>query len=122
MTAEPRRRASSEWRWQEVQLVAGVDGEDSRHRGRNGMGRGTYRQAAWQTDANFHRGVFTELTLGAGTDQRWISGLRIDRASARDERQSIGGMMATGPIPAPGRRANGSAAGSCAMSRTLPTA
>ncbi len=84
--------------------MAGVDGEDSRHRGRNGMGRGTYRQAAWQTDANFHRyGVFTELTLGAGTDQRWISGLRIDRASARDERQSIGGMMGNRPNPSAGQ-------------------
>ncbi|MCI1073723.1 TonB-dependent copper receptor [Stenotrophomonas maltophilia] len=97
-------RVSSEWRWQDVQLVAGVDGEDSRHRGRMGMGRDTYRQAAWETDANFRRyGVFTELTLGAGTDQRWISGLRIDRASARDERQSIRGMMGNRPNPSAGQ-------------------
>ena len=34
-------RISAEWRWQDVQLVAGVDGEDSRHRGRMGMGRDT---------------------------------------------------------------------------------
>jgi len=98
-------RVSSEWHWQDVQLVAGVDGEDSRHRGRMGMGRNTYRQAAWETDAKFRRyGVFTELTLGAGTDQRWISGLRIDRASVRDERQSIRGMMGNRPNPTAGQR------------------
>ncbi|KAG0921862.1 hypothetical protein G6F31_020144 [Rhizopus arrhizus] len=101
-------RVSSEWRWQDVQLVAGVDGEDSRHRGRMGMGRNTYRLAAWETDANFRRyGAFSELTLGAGTDPRWVTGLRIERASVRDERHAA---------------RNGWAAVSCATNRTWPMA
>ncbi|MBK0027412.1 TonB-dependent copper receptor [Stenotrophomonas sp. S48] len=98
-------RISSEWRWQDVQLVAGVDAEDSRHRGRVGMGRNTYQNAAWSRDADFERqGVFTELTLGADTARRWISGLRIDRARVRDTRAQISGMMMDMPNPTAGRQ------------------
>ncbi len=98
-------RISSEWRWQDVQLVAGVDAEDSRHRGRVGMGRNTYQNAAWSRDADFARqGVFTELTLGADTAQRWISGLRIDRARVRDTRAQISGMMMDMPNPTAGQQ------------------
>lgn len=98
-------RISSEWRWQDVQLVAGVDAEDSRHRGRMGMGRNTYQNAAWSRDADFERqGVFTELTLGADAAQRWISGLRIDRARVRDTRAQISGMMMDMPNPTAGQQ------------------
>ena len=98
-------RISSEWRWQDVQLVAGVDAEDSRHRGRVGMGRNTYQNAAWSRDADFERqGVFTELTLGADTAQRWISGMRIDRARVRDTRAQISGMMMDMPNPTAGQQ------------------
>ncbi|AWH26397.1 TonB-dependent copper receptor [Stenotrophomonas sp. YAU14D1_LEIMI4_1] len=98
-------RISSEWRWQDVQLVAGVDAEDGRHRGRVGMGRNTYQNAAWSRDADFARqGVFTELTLGADTAQRWISGLRIDRARVRDTRAQISGMMMDMPNPTAGQQ------------------
>lgn len=98
-------RINSEWRWQDVHLVAGVDAEDSRHRGRVGMGRNTYQDAAWSRDADFERqGVFSELTLGADTAQRWISGLRIDRARVRDTRAQTRGMMMDMPNPTAGQQ------------------
>lgn len=88
-------RISSEWQWQGVGLVAGVDAEDSRHRGRSAMGRGTYRQLPKTSDAQFRRqGVFSELTVGVDTRRRWIGGLRLDRAQADDHRRQSGGMMA----------------------------
>ncbi|WMJ70315.1 TonB-dependent copper receptor [Stenotrophomonas sp. 24(2023)] len=97
-------RISAEWRWQDVQLVAGVDAEDSRHRGRSAMGRDAYRAVPWTKDAQFRRqGVFSELTLGAGTAQRWIGGLRIDRARVRDDRTAVRGMMMDMPNPTAGQ-------------------
>ncbi len=91
-------RVSSEWRWQDVAIVAGVDAQDSRHRSRNGMGRNTWQQSPWKRDADFSNlGVFTELTLGEGTAQRWISGLRLDRAQVKDRRASTGMMNMPNP-------------------------
>ncbi|MGR4894231.1 TonB-dependent copper receptor [Stenotrophomonas sp. LARHCG68] len=96
-------RVSSEWRWQDVAIVAGVDAQDSRHRSRNGMGRGTWRQAAWTRDADFsNQGVFTELTFGEGTAQRWVSGLRVDTAQVKDRRATTG--MMNMPNPTAGQR------------------
>ncbi|WP_102945201.1 TonB-dependent copper receptor [Stenotrophomonas sp. VV52] len=93
-------RIASEWRWQDIAIVAGIDAPDSRHRSRNGVGRNTYKLTPWSTDARQqNRGVFTEITLGEGTPQRWVGGLRIDRAEVTDERASTGmGMM---PMPNP---------------------
>lgn len=91
-------RVSSEWRWQEVAVVAGFDAQDSRHRSRNGMGRNTWQQSAWKRDADFSsQGVFTELTLGEGTPQRWISGLRLDKATVKDRRATTGMMSMPNP-------------------------
>ncbi len=91
-------RVSSEWRWQDVAIVAGVDAQDSRHRSRNGMGRNTWQQSPWKRDADFSNlGVFTELTLGEGTAQRWISGLRLDRAQVKDRRATTGMMNMPNP-------------------------
>ena len=96
-------RVSSEWRWQDVAIVAGVDAQESRHRSRSGMGRGTWRQAAWKRDADFGtQGAFTELTFGEGTAQRWIGGLRVDKAEAKDLRRTIG--MMNMPNPTAGQR------------------
>jgi iron complex outermembrane receptor protein len=96
-------RVSSEWRWQEVAVVAGVDAQDSRHRSRSGMGRSTWQQSPWKRDADFSsQGVFTELTLGEGTAQRWISGLRLDRGEVEDKRTTTG-MMGM-PNPTAGQR------------------
>ena len=95
-------RVAAEWRWQNVAVVAGFDAQDSRHRSRSGMGRNTYRQQPWSVDARFaQRGVFSEITLGEGTAQRWVTGLRIDRAEVTDERRS-GGMMGM-PNPTAGQ-------------------
>ncbi|MDQ1107618.1 iron complex outermembrane receptor protein [Stenotrophomonas rhizophila] len=96
-------RIASEWRWQDIAIVAGVDALDSRHRSRNGMGRNTYKLTPWSTDARQkNQGVFTEITLGEATAQRWVSGLRIDRAEVTDERATTG-MMAM-PNPTAGQR------------------
>ncbi len=98
-------RIASEWRWREVAIVAGVDAQDSRHRKRNGMGRGTYRQAAWTRDAEFRsQGVFTELTLGDGSARRWVSGLRIDTARVKDLRQRSGMINLPNPTAGQTRR------------------
>ncbi|WP_269792005.1 TonB-dependent copper receptor [Stenotrophomonas sp. Iso1] len=91
-------RVASEWRWQEVAIVAGIDAQESRHRQRNGMGRNTWQQQPWTRDADFStQGVFTELTLGEGTAQRWLSGLRLDKAEAKDLRLSTGMMNMPNP-------------------------
>jgi len=96
-------RVSSEWRWQDVAIVAGVGAQDSRHRSRNGMGRNTWQQSPWKRDADFSNlGVFTELTLGEGTAQRWISGLRLDRAQVKDRRATTG--MKNMPNPTAGQQ------------------
>jgi iron complex outermembrane receptor protein len=80
-------RVESDWRWDDVALVAGVDAQDSRHRDRSAMGRGTYHSVPWEVDARFRNlGIFSELTFGAGTAKRWIAGLRADRAEVTDER------------------------------------
>ncbi|WP_305806156.1 TonB-dependent copper receptor [Stenotrophomonas sp. YIM B06876] len=100
-------RVASEWRWQNVAVVAGVDRQDSRHRSRSGMGRNTYRQQPWRADARFeNRGAFTEVTLGEGGAQRWIGGLRVDRAKVEDRRATTGMMNMPNPSAGQVRREN----------------
>lgn len=95
-------RVAAQWRWADVAIVAGLDAQHSRHRERNAAGRGTYATLPWTVDARTRNlGAFTELTLGAQTASRWIGGLRIDRAQAKDQRASAG-MMAR-PNPTAGR-------------------
>lgn len=92
-------RAALDWRWDQIALSAGIDGQDSRHRDRSASGRGVYATRPWNVDARFSNlGVFSEMTVGAGQPKRWVAGLRIDRAEATDERDSTGGMM---PMPNP---------------------
>lgn len=91
-------RLASEWRWQEVAVVAGVDAQDSRHRKRSGMGRGTFQQMPWTRDAELrNHGAFAELTFGEDTPRRWVSGLRVDRAQAKDLRRTTGMMGMPNP-------------------------
>jgi iron complex outermembrane receptor protein len=98
-------RVASEWRWQDVAIVAGIDEQDSRHRKRNGMGRGTWQQSPWSRDADFStQGVFTELTFGEGTAQRWLAGLRLDSAKAKDLRERVGMMAMPNPTAGQTRR------------------
>jgi len=100
-------RVSSEWRWQDVAIVAGVDAQDSRHRSRNGMGRNTWRQSPWKRDADFSsQGLFSELTLGEGTAQRWIGGLRVDKAQVKDRRATTGMMNMPNPTAGQKRKEN----------------
>ncbi len=98
-------RIASEWRWQDIAIVAGIDAQDSRHRSRNAMGRNTYRLQPWRTDARLDtRGAFTEITLGEGTTQRWLGGLRIDRAEVTDKRATTGMMGMPNPTAGQTRR------------------
>lgn len=98
-------RIASEWRWQDIAIVAGIDAQDSRHRSRNAMGRNTYRLQPWRTDARLDtRGAFTEITLGEGTTQRWLGGLRIDRVEVTDKRATTGMMGMPNPTAGQTRR------------------
>ena len=85
-------RAAAEFAWTNWQVIAGVDAQNSRNRGRSGMGRDMHLHAPWDTYANLrNRGAFAEATFDRDTSSRWIAGLRLDRASATD-RRSDGGM------------------------------
>ncbi len=91
-------RIASEWRWQDVAVVAGIDAQDSSHRKRKGMGRGTFRQMPWTRDAELgNTGAFAELTFGEDTPRRWVSGLRVDKARAKDLRLTSGMMGMPNP-------------------------
>ena len=94
-------RLAASWQWNAVELVAGVDHQDSKHRRRSAMGRDAWRAQPRVADALLRNsGVFAELTTGHTTASRWVSGLRIDQASARDLRSAInghGGMSRPNP-------------------------
>lgn len=88
------------WNWQAVELKAGVDGQSNEHRKRASsfdMLSGSYTdydQFAWDKDAVFHNyGLFGELTWKVASGQRWIAGARLDRASVKDYRQTLGSGM-----------------------------
>ncbi|WP_337961742.1 TonB-dependent copper receptor [Pseudomonas sp. Gutcm_11s] len=92
--------------WTDVELVAGVDALRSEHRERNSdydMMSDTYTDTdrfPWSKDAVMHNyGAFAELTWQVAERRRVVSGARLDRASAKDYRQSIGGMMMSMPNP-----------------------
>lgn len=91
-------RVADDWQWGEVALTAGVDAQDSRHRSRSASGRGAYRLQPRSEDAAFRSaGAFAEATFGKGRPQRWVSGLRLDRAQARDRRATTGMMGMANP-------------------------
>jgi len=93
-------RFASTWNLAEnLGLVAGLDFQQSRHRSRSGTDSMSYRNQPWVKDADFsNTGVFGELTWRAAADSRVIGGARVDWASAKDFRQTTGGMM---PMPNP---------------------
>src|SRR5690606_35168741 len=85
--------------WRDVELVAGVDAMRSEHRGRSStyhMMGGGYVDAdrfPWSKDAVMHDyGAVAELTWHAAERSRLVAGARLDRASARDFRESVRGM------------------------------
>ncbi|MEN4902946.1 TonB-dependent copper receptor [Luteimonas sp. TWI1437] len=90
------------WKWTGWDLQAGVDTQQSRHRARKGMGRGTYAAQPWTTDARFETaGVFAEGTRHLPPGRHLTGGVRVDRAKATDER-ALAGMMGM-PNPTAGQ-------------------
>ncbi len=82
-------RLKATWRWDDLQLIGGLDAQRNTHRKRGGMGVDAHRGQAWTQDADFHDyGAFAELTWYATDTDRLVSGARLDRASARDFRQA----------------------------------
>ena len=80
-------RIKATWRWADVQLISGIDAQTNEHRARSAMGVDTYKDKAWEKDADFHNyGAFSELTWYATSADRLITGARLDRASAKDFR------------------------------------
>ncbi|MCK8658178.1 TonB-dependent copper receptor [Pseudomonas umsongensis] len=93
-------RVKATWRWADVQLIGGIDAQTNEHRQRSAMGIDTYKDLPYTKDADFHNyGAFGELTWYAAERDRLISGARLDRASAKDYRQTIGSGMMTRPNP-----------------------
>jgi iron complex outermembrane receptor protein len=93
-------RIKATWRWADVQLISGIDAQTNEHRQRSAMGVDTYKDLPYTKDADFHNyGVFGELTWYAADRDRLISGARLDRASAKDYRQTTGSGMMTRPNP-----------------------
>ena len=91
-------------------LVAGIDALRSEHRERNSRydmmsERYTDTDAfPWSKDALMHNyGAFAEATWSLAERDRLVSGARVDRASAKDYRQSFRSMMGmTRPNPTAG--------------------
>lgn len=93
-------RLAATWKWDEVELITGVDAMRSEHRARAssyGMMSGVFTDAdrfPWNKDALMHNyGLFAEATWSLAERDRLVSGARLDRASAKDYRQSFRGMM-----------------------------
>lgn len=79
-------------------LVAGLDWQQSRHRARSGTDAISYKENAWKKDAEFGNiGLFGEATWHATDHDRWIAGLRVDWASVKDFRQTVGMMNMANP-------------------------
>lgn len=98
-------RVASQWQWGQVTLTAGLDAQASRHRARSASGVGAYTLVPRVRDAGFsNRGVFGEATFGTGGGQRWVAGLRLDRAQATDHRATVtDAMMMTVANPTDGQ-------------------
>ena len=93
-------RIKATWLWADYQLVSGIDAQTNEHRKRMGMGIDTYKDANWSKDADFHNyGAFGELTWYAAERDRVITGARLDRASAKDYRATLGSKMMSRPNP-----------------------
>lgn len=96
-------RVKATWRWADLQLISGLDAQTNEHRQRSAMGVDAYKDVPRTKDADFHNyGVFGELTWYAAADDRLITGARLDRASAKDYRQTTGSGMMSMPNPTAG--------------------
>jgi iron complex outermembrane receptor protein len=93
-------RIKATWRWADVQLITGLDAQTNEHRQRSSMGIDTYEDLPYSRDADFHNyGVLSEMTWYAAERDRLITGARVDRASAKDYRQTTGSGMMSRPNP-----------------------
>ncbi|WP_338526379.1 TonB-dependent copper receptor [Pseudomonas batumici] len=93
-------RLKATWRWADWQLIGGLDAQTDEHRQRSSMGIDTYKDLPRNRDAEFHNyGLFGELTWYAAERDRLISGVRLDRAAAKDFRQRVGSGMSARPNP-----------------------
>jgi len=99
-------RLAATWKWADVELVTGVDAMRSEHRTRNStynMMTAFYTDAdavAWNTDAVEHDyGGFAEMTWFAAEGRRLVGGARLDRASAKDYRDTLRGMSSQATNP-----------------------
>lgn len=98
-------RVAAKWQVANLELSAGADTQDSRHRKRTGMGRNTYQLQPWSTDADLsNAGVFAELSWRASEDGRTVFGGRVDRAEVTDKRQTAGMMPMPNPTAGETRR------------------
>ncbi|WP_411833416.1 TonB-dependent copper receptor [Pseudoxanthomonas mexicana] len=88
------------WTWvtDALELTAGIDGQESRHRKRGGMGRNAHLALPWTTDASFKNlGVFVEATWTLAAGNRLVAGTRADRAEVTDQRATAGRMGMPNP-------------------------
>lgn len=91
-------RVAATWELGAFALTAGLDAQDSRHRSRSGMGRGSYATLPWSRDARLRNlGMFAEGTWTAAQGQRVVAGARVDRAETADLRQTAGMMAMPNP-------------------------
>lgn len=102
-------RLAATWKTSDLELVAGIDGSRSEHRGRSSsydMATATYTDAdAFPRDRDAVErayGAFAELTWRMTERRRVITGARLDRVSTRDDRQTTGRMGMRLPNPTAG--------------------
>jgi iron complex outermembrane receptor protein len=103
-------RLAGTWQWSAYELVAGVDAQTNEHRKRastfNMMTQvyTDYDEFGWTKDAEFSQyGLFAELTRELSERQKVISGVRIDRAQATDERLMFNSHHPTATDPVTGK-------------------
>ncbi len=99
-------RWAATWKWEDIELVTGVDALRSEHRERNStydMMSDVYTDTdafARSKDAVEHNyGAFAEMTWYAAERSRVVTGARLDRTSAKDYRQTISTMSMSMPNP-----------------------
>lgn len=82
-------RFKSTWQWSDFELVAGLDAQRNEHRARKGA-RDSYKQQGMIKDAGFSQwGLFAESTWTLTEADRLVSGMRVDRHSAKDKRAQL---------------------------------
>lgn len=96
-------RIALSWTFDAFDLTAGMDAQESRHRGRRAPGVDAYLALPRVTDAEFsNAGIFGEGTWHLSNQQRLVAGARLDRAEATDRRATIGSGMMAAPNPTAG--------------------